>query len=167
MREPIKEMLAGGSEEDFKDSLPEQTSSEDQQLSPEQSKPRKKRRTKEEMARERGDAGAAPVDKRLERARSKAAGLGGSKLVQSGFSLAGKPLNDEETEDLDDQFYLIANKAGIDPSGSWTFVILYTIALIARLVMSRTDLGEQLRALFIPKEEKDAKEIQESEAQPQ
>lgn len=146
VREPIKDMLAGGSEEDFKDSLPEQTSDGDGSLEP--PAPRKKRRTKAEIAAAKGGSPQAPPDARLERAKAKASGLGGAQLVESGFRLAGKPLDVTEKEDLDDQFYLIATKAGIDPSGSWLFVILYTVALLARLVLSRTDLGEQLRAFL-------------------
>jgi hypothetical protein len=154
VRGPIKEMLAGGDEKSFLESLPEQTSTETDSLSPEESTPRRKRRTKAEMAK---DANAAPVDMRLERAKSKAAGLGAAKLVESGFAAASKPLDEQEKEDLDDQFYLIANKAGIDPSGSWLFLVLYTIALLGRLVLKRTELGEEvgdfIKGIFEPKTE--------------
>ena len=163
--EPIKDMLAPGSEKNFFDSLPEQTSSEDQSL-PDEPKIRKKRRTKEEMARSRGDAAEAPVDKRLERAKAKAAGLGGAKLVAGGFAAAQKPLNDEEAEDVDDQFYLISHKAGIDPSGSWLFLIVYTIALLGRLILVRTELGEEVakfvKQLFEKKEEDKEKKAKEA-----
>jgi hypothetical protein len=158
VRGPIKDMLAGGSEDDFKDSLPAETSSEDTSSSPEASKPRRKRRSKEEIAREKG-RGDAPTDERLERAKAKASGLGGAALVKSGFTMAAKPLNSQEEEDLDDQFYLIANKAGIDPTGSWLFLIIYTVALIARLIMVRTQLGEEVGAwikeMFKPKEKEE------------
>lgn len=156
VRGPIKDMLAGGSDADFKDSLPEQTSSEDAGGSPEEMAPRKKRRTKAEIAGAKGEGPQAPVDVRLERAKAKASGLGGAALVESGFKLAGEPLDKQEKEDVDDQFYLIASKAGIDPSGSWLFVILYTIALLARLILSRTDLGEQLRDFLAGKTEEKA-----------
>jgi hypothetical protein len=159
VREPIKAMLAGGSEEDFKDSLPEQTSSEDAGGSPEEQAPRRKRRSKAEIAAAKGEGAQAPVDKRLERAKVKASGLGGAALVESGFKITGKPLDTQEKEDVDDQFYLIASKAGIDPSGSWLFVILYTVALLARLILSRTDLGEQLKNFLEGrKEEKEGKD---------
>lgn len=164
VREPIRAMLAGGSEADFKDSLPEQTSTEDTGGSPEEQAPRRKRRTKAEIAAAKGEGAPAPVDKRLERAKAKASGLGGAALVKSGFQIASKPLNSEEEEDVDDQFYLIANKAGIDPSGSWLFVILYTVALMARLILSRTDLGEQIKAFLEGrKEEKAGKNVREKE----
>jgi hypothetical protein len=153
VRGPIRDMLAPGSDSDFKESLPDQTSTEDAGL-PEPKK--RTRRSKAEIAAARGDTPQTPVDKRLERAKAKASGLGGAKLVQSGFAIAGKPLDEEEKEDVDDQFYLIAAKAGIDPSGSWLFVALYTIALLARLIMSRTDLGEKLRELFLPKKDEEA-----------
>lgn len=159
VREPIKEMLAGGSDKDFKESLPDVTSSEDAG-SPEEMRPRKKRRSKEEIARERGDTPEVKVDKRLERAKGKAAGLGAAKLVESGFAASGKPLNEEENEDVGDQFYLIATKAGVDPSGSWLFLIIYTIALLARLVLVRTELGAEvkdwLKEMFEPKPKDEA-----------
>ena len=160
VRGPIKDMLAGGSEADFKDSLPEQTSSEDAGGSPEEMRPRRKRRTKEELAREKAGTPAAPVDARLERAKAKASGLGAAKLVESGFAMTSKPLDDTEKEDVEDQFYLITTKAGIDPSGSWLFLILYTVALLGRLILSRTELGEQVKALvkefFEKKKEEEA-----------
>jgi hypothetical protein len=148
VRTPIRDMLASGSEAEFLESLPSQTSS-DSMESPEETKPRKKRgpnKKKEQQS-------DTPVDIRLERAKAKASGLGGAALIESGFKLSGEPLDTQEKEDLDDQFYLIACKAGIDPSGSWLFLILYTVALLARLVLSRTELGEQIRNLFAPKEE--------------
>ena len=155
IRGPIKDMLAGGDEKSFLESLPDQTSTEVDGLSPEESSPRKKRRTKAEMAKEKSSGEV--VDIRLERAKSKAAGLGAAKLIESGFTAAGKPLEETEKEDVDDQFYLIANKAGIDPSGSWLFLILYTIALLSRLILKRTELGEEvadfIKGLFEPKGE--------------
>ena len=153
VREPIKDMLASGSEQSFTESLPEVTTSETMGDSPEEIRVRRKRRTKEEIAREKGAQPKVPIDERLERAKAKAAGLGGAALIESGFRVSGKPLNTEEDEDLKDQFYLISVKAGIDPSGSWLFVILYTVALLARLVLSRTELGEQIKKLFMPKKE--------------
>lgn len=165
VRGPIKDMLAGGSEDDFKDSLPEQTSSEDAGGSPEEQAPRRKRRSKAEIAAAKGEGPQAPVDKRLERAKAKASGLGGAALVKSGFQISGKPLDDTEAEDVDDQFYLIAQKAGIDPSGSWLFVALYTLALLARLILSRTDLGEQLKNFLEGrKEEKEKNNVREKES---
>jgi hypothetical protein len=147
VRGPIKDMLAPGDEKSFLQSLPEQTTTEDLGVSPEEVKPRKKRRTKAEMEAEKGPQ---VVDKRLERAKGKCAGLGASSLIATGFELSGKPLNPEEDEDLADQFYLISVKAGAN-TDNWLFIILYTVALILRLVASRTELGEQLRKLFEPK----------------
>jgi len=157
VREPIKDMLASGSEKDFVASLPTETSSEDSGV-PDELKPRKKRRTKEEMARSRGESTeGAPVDKRLLRAQQKQGGLGLSSMASAGFTMAGKPLNSEEDEDLGDQFYLISNKVGGN-SDSWLFVIIYTIALLARLIMVRTELGEEvqewMKKMFQPKPEK-------------
>lgn len=155
VREPIKAMLAGGSEAEFKDSLPEQTSTEDQGGSPESVAPRK-RRSKAEIAAAKGEGAPAPVDKRLERAKMKCAGLGASGMVSAGFTMSGKPLNDEESEDVGDQFYLISSKVGAS-ADSWLFIVIYTIALLAKLVMIRTELGEDvqkwLKELLQPKKE--------------
>lgn len=142
VRGPIKDMLAGGSDEDFKASLPEQTST-DGEGSLEPPTPRKKRRTKAEMAASRGGE-AQPVDKRLERAQSKMTGLGAAGLVTAGFTMSGKPLDEEEKEDVGDQFYLISKKMGGN-SESWIFIILYTIALLAKLVIIRTEAGEEFQ----------------------
>ena len=145
VRGPVRDMLAPGSEDDFKESLPEQTSS-DAPLDSAAPTTRKKRRTKAEIAAEKGEA--QPVDKRLERANAKMSGLGLAQLTEAGFTLSGQPLNDEEKEDVSDQFYAISKKAGVDPSGSWLFVIAYTIVLLARLILSRTELGEQIKAVI-------------------
>lgn len=146
VREPIREMLAGGSEEDFKSSLPSQTSTGDAGVADFPANAPRKRRTKAEIAAEKGPA--TPVDKRLERAKAKCSGLGAAALVEQGAKLAGEPLNDQETEDVGDQFYLISVKAGIDPMGSWPFVIIYTIVLLIRLALARTELGEQIKKVF-------------------
>lgn len=156
VREPIKEMLAGGSDEDFKESLPDQTSSEPSLDSPLESKPRKKRRTKEEMAAARGESAAPIIDKRLERAKGKCVGLGLAGIAEAGFMASGKPLDSQESEDVGDQFYLISNKLG-GSGDSWLFIIIYTIALLAKLIMIRTELGEEIqewiKKMFQPKEE--------------
>jgi len=153
INQPIKDMLASGDDKSFLESLPEQTSTEES----DEHKPRKKRRSKEEMAAARGESPAPVVDKRLVRAQGKCAGLGLSSMASAGFTMAGKPLNAEEDEDLGDQFYLISNKVGGN-ADSWLFIIIYTIALLARLIMVRTELGEDVQAwitkMFQPKEEK-------------
>lgn len=160
VRGPIKDMLAGGSEEDFKDSLPEQTSS-DGEGSLEPPAARKKRRSKAEILAAKGEGTPAMVDKRLERAKQKQTGLGAAGLVSAGFTVSGKPLNDQEDEDIGDQFYLISNKLGGN-SDSWFFIIFYTVALIAKLIMVRTQLGEEVQAwmkeMFKPKERKGAEQ---------
>ncbi len=158
VREPIKDMLASGDEKSFIESLPSETSSDDSGSFEEKKPTRKPRRSKEEMARSRGEVNSAPVDKRLERARQKQGGLGISSMVSAGFAMSGKALNSEEDEDLGDQFYLISNKIGGN-SDSWLFIVIYTVALIARLIMVRTELGEEVREWmgkkFQPKEEKE------------
>jgi hypothetical protein len=144
VRGPIKDMLAAGSEEEFKESLPSQTSSEDQ-TSPFTAEPKVRKKRGPNKKKDQGDT---PVDARLERANAKMSGLGLAQLTEGGFALSGKPLNEQETEDVQDQFYAISKKANVDPSGSWVFVIVYTIILLLRLALSRTELGEQVKSLF-------------------
>ena len=140
VRGPIVDMIAPGSEESFIDSLPSDTSSTDDGPKPE----RKKRRSKAEMQAARGEATAAPVDKRLERAQQKCAGMGLASMTEAAFEFSKKPLDDTEKEDVNDQFYLIAKKVGAS-GDSWIFIVVYTIALLFRLVAARTELGEQVR----------------------
>jgi hypothetical protein len=139
---PIKEMFGGGqSDADFKDSLPTQTSAPDEfRLEPPPDKPKRKYSKKD-----KGSGAEVTDDPRLERAKAKCSGLGGAALIESGFMAAQKPLDDKEQEDLEDQFYLISIKAGLDPMGSWVFLIVYTVVLLSRLVLVRTELGEEVR----------------------
>lgn len=151
VREPIRNMLAPGSEEDFKESLPESTASEPSLGSPLEEKPKRKPYTK----RAKPEDAAPVVDKRLERAQSKCVGLGLAGVTEAGFIAAGKPLNTQEAEDVGDQFYLITKKIGGN-GDSWVFVIIYTIVLLAKLIMIRTELGEEvqewIKKMFQPKE---------------
>lgn len=157
VRGPIKDMLAGGSDEDFKNSLPETTSDSgdlwDTPLEPKPRKPRKPRAPKEDVS--------TPIDKRLERAQGKMVGLGAAGLVSAGFTMSGKPLNDEEHEDVDDQFYLISKKVGGN-SDSWILIIGYTLALLAKLIILRTEFGEDfqkwLKEMFAERKENRAKQ---------
>lgn len=153
VRGPIKDMLAGGSEEDFKESLPDQTSTADAN----EMEPRPKRTYKK---REKKDEAPQPVDKRLERAQAKQSGLGLAGLTSAGFAMSGKPLTESEDEDVSDQFYLISKKAGAN-NDSWVFIIGYTIALICKLILIRTEFGEEFQAWMkemFRKKEKDAKQ---------
>jgi hypothetical protein len=152
VRAPIMDMLAPGDEKTFEESLPASTatSSEDSETG---SKPKRKYTKRAKTESKSSDT---PVDARLERAQQKCAGLGMASVVEAGFTMAGKPLEDQETEDVSDQFYLISNKIG-GSGDSWLFIAIYTIALLARLVMKRTELGEEvsewLKKMFQPKEE--------------
>jgi hypothetical protein len=139
---PIKEMFGGGqSDADFKDSLPTQTSASDEFRLEPPDKPKRKYTKKDKSS----GTGEISDDPRLERAKAKCSGLGGAALIESGFMAAQKPLDDKEQEDLEDQFYLISTKAGLDPMGSWVFLIVYTVVLLSRLVLVRTELGEEVR----------------------
>ena len=154
VRAPIVDMLAPGDEKSFIDSLPENTASSSSE-SEDYGIKQKRKYTK----RAKTEDDAAPVDKRLMRAQEKCAGLGMSSVVEAGFTMAGKPLEQTESEDVSDQFYLISHKIGGN-GDSWLFIAIYTIALLARLIMKRTELGEEvnewIKKMFQPKEEASA-----------
>ena len=142
VRAPIKQMLSPQGEKDFVASLPASTA----EAPTEKTRKPRTPKTPEPV-----------IDLRLERAKGKAAGLGAAQLLKSGFTAVGKPLDSQEVEDVDDQFYLIAKKAGVDPTGSWLFVVIYTLVLIVRLIAIRTSLGEEVEAwmknIFTPKKQ--------------
>lgn len=159
VRGPVKDMLAPGSEENFLDSLPESTSTE-ATLEPPTKRKYTKRTSKEVTP-------STPTDAKLERAKQKCAGGGVAGLATGAFTAAGKPLNTNEYEDLDDQFYLIANKVG-GSGDNWIFIIVYTIALLGRLILVRTQLGEEvstwLKEMFKPKEQPTEEKQEEKKA---
>lgn len=164
MKEPrpqITQMLAPEDEKSFEDSLPQSTATM------EDKKPRQKRRTKEEMAASRGEViSPGPVDKRLERAKAKFASLGAGSSIKATFKGFDKPLTDDESEDVDDFFYLMSSKGSLDPSQSWIVLIGCACMLILRLFAVRTDFGKQLQDLFFSKEKK-AEEKKEDSIKPE
>jgi hypothetical protein len=151
-RPQITQMLSPEDEKSFEDSLPVSTATTEDE------KPRKKRRTKEEMAASRGEViQPGPVDKRLERAKAKFASLGAGSSIKATFKGFGKPLTDDESEDVDDFFYLMSSKGSLDPSQSWIVLIGCACMLILRLFAVRTDFGKQLQDLFFNKDKKEEK----------
>ena len=163
VRPQVREMLSPGSDEEFEKSLPDSTlggePSPDGALNP----PRRKRRTKEEMAAARAAEGKAPAsapaldplmsDPRYARIMAKMSGMGGEKIISLGFQAAGSPLKTEEKTDVDDCFYVISKRAGFNPGESWFALIIYMLAVILQLVIARTDLAAKITELLKPMEQ--------------
>jgi hypothetical protein len=104
--------------------------------------------------RQKKDAAPTEVeDIRLRRFRTKSVGFGGITLVKAGFDISGKPLVAEEEQDLGDAIFALSNKAQIDVTQSYWFMLLYLCTLIGTMIAGRTSLGDQIREFFTKKEE--------------
>lgn len=100
-------------------------------------------------------------DPRYKSAVTNMSGLGGARLVKVAFNVTGKGLDGDEEVEVDDLFYVIGKRSKLDPGASWFVLGLYAIFLLARLVVVRTDAGEQLKKLFdSPKQSEQAKEVE-------
>jgi hypothetical protein len=152
-REQVTAMLSPESDKDFELSLPDSTA----QPTATDEKPKRKRRTKEEMASARGEGESSEVviDKDLERARRKYTVLGAGSTIKAGFVTMRKPLSKSEEEDVDDYFRLVSSKGGLDPAQSWVTMFFCALLLLCRLVFVRTDLGEQLKGFLFPEPKKE------------
>jgi hypothetical protein len=142
-REQVTAMLSPESDKDFELSLPDSTA----QPTATDEKPKRKRRTKEEMASARGEGEPSEVviDKDLERARRKYTVLGAGSTIKAGFVTMRKPLSKSEEEDV----------GGLDPAQSWVTMFFCALLLLCRLVFVRTDLGEQLKGFLFPEPKKE------------
>jgi hypothetical protein len=153
-------MMAPGTDDDFRASLPDNTNSE--QLEPRKRKPRADAGQPRGPKRGKVELPAEPIDPILERAKRKFATLGGGTTVKKVFQMLDKPLDAKEAEDVDDYFYLVAKKGNLDPSQSWVIMIVCGLILILTLLGTRTSIGESLKEIFAPKKkakpEKDATE---------
>jgi len=76
-------------------------------------------------------------DERYNAAVARMSGFGGAQVIKTGFSVTGKPLDDSETTDVDDVFYVLSKNYGLDPSKSAIFMSIYTILLLARMIAVR------------------------------
>lgn len=152
VRPQIKEMMAPGKDEDFEKTLPQSTAA----VAGEVIEPlKRKRRTQAEMAAARGQTPADQsevdplmADPRFRRIVGEMSGMGGKELVAVGFNMSGAPLNDDEEKRVDDVFYVMARKGGFNPANSWFALVLYFVAVIGQLIISRTDLGEKVKELL-------------------
>lgn len=144
----IKAMTGHTSEEDMLSTLPENTNAPGE----DGDKPRRKRRSKSEMAAARGGeatpAGAVDpllADKRYQRALGKATFFGAPKMIKGGFSIAAEvagkdevALTSDENEDVEDFFYALSKRRSVgDPFALWYTSLLYFVAMLAGLIGSR------------------------------
>lgn len=153
VRSQIKDMIAPGDAKQFAESLPDSTAS-----TGEVETKKRTRRTKAEMDAERG--GSKPTepvidplmaDARYAKIMGRMSGAGGKKIIGFAFKASGKPLNGEEEQELDDQFYVMAKRGGWNPGQSWFAILLYFfLAVLGPMVAERTEIGEKIAELFRP-----------------
>lgn len=149
----VKGMGGFNSDEDLEASLPASTLSSDRpglEFTP---------TGRVKKTRQKKDAVTTEVeDIRLRRFRAKSVGFGGITLVKAGFDISGQPLVPEEEQDLGDAIYAISNKAQIDVTQSYWFMLIYLATLIGTMIAGRTSLGEQIREFFTKKEEEESEQ---------
>lgn len=164
-RPQITQMLAPESDKDFEESFPDSTANPQLPL-PE----KRKRRTRAEMeaARANGEVTSGPAtkeDERLEKCKRKFAAMGGGRMVKAGVGrlTPEKPLDKQEQEDVDDYFYMVAAKGGIDPMKNWFTMWLTLFCLLLQLVLSRTEMFDKLKDILFPEKKKAEKSQGEGE----
>lgn len=184
VREVVKQMSGHASEDELRDSLPENTMTDATSEASEPAKPRKPRRTKEEMARLRGKEPEQELDPLMSDPRyAKAVGnmrsAGMKKTVVGGFDTAAKITKDEawelekdEVEQVDDFSYVCSKKFPIlDPTAAWWTMAIYFFAMLGTFIAKRVaqtqgdELIEKLREMVFGEEkQKTAQELQDEKA---
>lgn len=167
-RTQVRDMLAPGSDEDFRLSLSENTNE-----APPTGEPVRRRARRSDAGVPKGprtrkaatEVPAEPIDPVLERAKRKFATLGGGTTVKRVFEMLDKPLDTKEAEDVDDYFYLVAKKGNLDPSQSWFVMIVCGLILVLTLLGSRTGIGDMLKEAFAPKKKEPATETNDDAVQ--
>lgn len=159
VNDQIKQMTGFQDEGEMVSALPDSTSVPSDLV---EDKPRKKRRSKEEMARVRGESPSQPVgdplmeDKRYQKALQNMNSDSGTGFVKTGFKVAslakGDPtwqLQPDEAEKSDDFFYVLSKKYGwFDPTGSPITMAIYFVAMLGTFIASRVmkDKGDDIYA---------------------
>lgn len=167
VRTQVKQMSGHATEQEMMESLPENT-----MTAPVDDAPRRKRRTKEEMAATRGATVADPLmeDRKYVKALADMQGFGGSSIVKGGFDVAALALKDakielqsEEVERLDGYFYVMSKKYQVlDPTNHWFTMALYFFGMLGSFIFARVaqrngeSLVQQMSRWF-GMEEKDEK----------
>lgn len=141
----VMKMTGHQSEEEMAASLPTDTIA----AQPEEDRPKRKRRSKEEIAASRGEVNptADPLlaDPRYMKAISHASAFGAGKSIKGGFKIAGKiahkpeiALDREEEEEVDLFFYAMSKRRALaDPFATWWGSLLYFTVMMATLIGSR------------------------------
>lgn len=153
VNDQIKQMTGFQDEKELLAALPETTTGPSETG---EDRPRKKRRTKEEMAAARGGASADVVtdplllDKRYQKAIQNMNSDTGTGFVKGGFRVAALAKGDEswqlqsdEEEKTDDFFYVLSKKYGwFDPSKSPITMAIYFAAMLGTFIASRVLKGK-------------------------
>lgn len=148
VRPQIHQMTGHGSEEEMAESLPENT------MQPVvDDKPKRKRRSKEEMAASRGES-SAPMgstddplmaDARYRKCVEKMRGKTLTTTVEKGFEVAAAATKDrdwllekDEVEEVDDVSYVLAKRYPVlDPTNHWLSMAVYSLAILGGLIFKR------------------------------
>lgn len=148
INDQIKQMTGFASPEEMAESLPENT-----MTAPiEEDRPRKKRRTKEEMAASRGESTSTTVeldplmqDERYKKIVEKMRGKTLTTTVVKGFDVAAKATEDpewhlekDEVGEVDDISYILAKRYPVlDPTNHWLSMAVYSLAVLGGLIFKR------------------------------
>jgi hypothetical protein len=151
IRDAIKNMSGFENEEQLAAVIPESTATT---LAGAETK--RKRRTKAEMEAAKGGSIPSELenDPRYKKAVNNMSAFGGAKTVKAAFAVTGKPLDEQETSEVDDYFYVISRKFGLDATKSGLFLSIYAVFLMLRLIVTRMmgvtsiNLWSQFSGLF-------------------
>ena len=153
----VQQLSGFSTEEEMLKAMPDNSNEED---AIKEDKPRRKRRTKDEMAASRGADDPMMADKRYREAIERMNGYGGPRVIKTVFGATSKPLDDQEELEVDDYFYVLSKRHGLDPSRSNVAMFIYAFLLFARILGMRLmggtsiDLAHALDNFFGGKKEK-------------
>lgn len=98
------------------------------------------------------------ADKRYTDAINRMSAFGASQTIEKAFQFTGAPLDIEEKQQVDDLAYVASKQYNLDPSRSPLLMGIYTIILLARLIMVRiagttsANMWESFSGIFGKKE---------------
>jgi hypothetical protein len=175
IREPIKQMTGHANEEEMAASLPENTMT----ATPEEDRPRRKRRSKEEMAAARGESAPAPMadgdpllnDPLYQKYMKDFQAFGGGGAVKGAFNIGApvfkaSPLDEKEEKKVDGFFYCASKRFNFgDPFKNWFTASILFVGMLSSFIVSRVvevkgnEIQEHFARLFgMKKEEEEEKE---------
>lgn len=103
-------------------------------------------------------------DKRYAQAVERMAAFGSEKIIESAFQVTGAPLEEEEKMRVSDLAYVASKKYSLDPSRSPILMAIYTVVLLAQLILVRVagttsgEMWKQFQGIFEKKEETEQSE---------